>query len=143
MSPLSLVVMIVVVAVASANKVVPGHEPLHAVHPAEDSAEVEKHFNPTVQALEHGQHKLTFKNDEGQESCLVCQPFQGCGCSDIAAIRCELKRLKEKLLRLHSLAHPTGQHSVHHELHSHAPVAPHQAPEPHHETLHAAVQPKH
>jgi len=73
---------------------------------SDNSLEVEKHYNPMVVALEHGQHKLSFKNDAGLDACLVCQPFQGCGCSEVAAIRCELKRLKQKLIRLQTLANP-------------------------------------
>jgi hypothetical protein len=70
------------------------------------SADVEHALNPTVHALEEGKHKLTYKSPEGKDACLVCNPFEGCGCSDIVAIRCELKRLKQKLLRLKSIADP-------------------------------------
>ena len=71
-----------------------------------DSADVESLLDPTVQSLPNGQHKLVFKGASGQEQCVVCQPFQGCGCRDVVAIRCELKRLKQKLLRLKRIAHP-------------------------------------
>jgi len=72
----------------------------------DNSGEVEKHYNPTVQALEHGEHKLTYINDAGHEACLVCEPFQGCGCTDVAALRCELNRMKQKLIRLRELTNP-------------------------------------
>jgi hypothetical protein len=77
--------------------------------PGMTSSDIEAHHNPTVHALEEGKHKLTYKGADGKDACLVCTPFSGCGCSDIVAIRCELKRLKQRLLRLKSLADPHHQ----------------------------------
>jgi len=95
---LIIVFFLVALAVAYGNVVV--------VKPGMTSADLEHHHNPTVHALEEGKHKLTYKGADGKDSCLVCTPFSGCGCSDIVAIRCELKRLKQKLLRLKSIADP-------------------------------------
>lgn len=77
------------------------------------SADVEALLDPTVHSLANGQHKLVYKGESGKEQCVVCQPFQGCGCRDVVAIRCELKRLKQKLLRLKRIAQPHKR--SHHE----------------------------
>lgn len=78
-----------------------------------NSADVEALLDPTVHSLANGQHKLVYKGESGTEQCVVCQPFQGCGCRDVVAIRCELKRLKQKLLRLKRIAQPHKR--THHE----------------------------
>lgn len=70
------------------------------------SADVEALLDPEVSSLPKGQHKLVFTGANGKEQCVVCQPFQGCGCRDVVAIRCELKRLKQKLNRLKRIASP-------------------------------------
>lgn len=70
------------------------------------SADVEALLDPEVSSLPHGQHKLVFTGTNGKEQCVVCQPFQGCGCRDVVAIRCELKRIKQKLNRLKRIASP-------------------------------------
>jgi len=75
------------------------------------SADVESLLDPVVYGLEENQHKLVYTGPEGKEACLVCQPFQGCGCSDIVGIRCELKRLRKKLHRMKAMVDPTAPHT--------------------------------
>ena len=112
-----LIVALVVVAFAVATQATkPQPRPRPAVLKKStplNSADVEALLDPTVQSLANGQHKLVFKGASGQEQCVVCQPFQGCGCRDVVAIRCELKRLKQKLLRLKRIAQPHKR--SHHE----------------------------
>ena len=111
-----LIVALVVVAFAVATQATkPQPRPRPAVLKKSElnSADVEALLDPTVQSLANGQHKLVFKGASGQEQCVVCQPFQGCGCRDVVAIRCELKRLKQKLLRLKRIAQPHKR--SHHE----------------------------
>jgi len=110
MNKLIIAFFVVAVAVAYGNVVV--------VKPGMTSSDIEAALDPKVHPLEDGAHKLTYKGANGQDTCLVCQPFQGCGCSDIVAIRCELKRLKQKLLRLKNIAEP---HHAHHAEPHHAP----------------------
>jgi len=105
MYKLIIAFFVVAMAVAYGNVVV--------VKPGMTSSDLEAHHNPVVHALEEGKHKLVYKDPHGKDSCLVCQPFQGCGCSDVVAIRCELKRLKQRLLRLKNLADPHFTHIEH------------------------------
>jgi len=106
-----LIVALVVVALAVAAQGTPQKN--YATKTPMNSADVEALLDPTVESQANGQHKLTYKGVNGQQQCVVCQPFQGCGCRDVVAIRCELKRLKQKLLRLKRIAQPHKR--SHHE----------------------------
>jgi len=100
---------VVAVAMASAN----------VLSSSASSADVEKDLSPTLHALDNGQYKLVFKSPDGKDTCSVCSPFEGgCGCSEIVAIRCELKHLKQKLIRLNKISDP-HQHASHAQ-HAHA-----------------------
>jgi len=98
-------IVLALVAVACATKIAPPHH-------VQTSADVEAALDPVVKSVGDGKHKLVYKAADGAEKCLVCDPLShgGCGCGDIVAIRCELKRLKQKLLRLKSIANPHHAH---------------------------------
>jgi hypothetical protein len=57
---------------------------------------------PHVTGLAKGVIKI-----EDQGSCTMCTPFSegGCGCADIAALRCKLNTMKQKITQLESYAH--------------------------------------
>jgi len=96
--------LLAVTAICAANKIVPQKR----VVPEQSSADLEKALDPVVKNIGEGQHQLVYTGPDGKEACLTCNPFSigGCGCTDIVAIRCELKRLKQKMLRLKSIANP-------------------------------------
>jgi len=98
-----LLIVLALVAVCCAHKIVP-----KTSQPEQSSADLEKALDPIVSNIGEGQHKLVYTGPDGKEACLTCNPFSigGCGCTDIVAIRCELKRLKQKMLRLKSIANP-------------------------------------
>jgi hypothetical protein len=93
-----------VVAVASAN-ILPAKQ-------IEDSAELERKYQPEVTALAHGVHKLTYKNELKQEECMMCQPqttdekdsSHKCGCTEIAAIQCQLRSMRQTVEAMKSVA---------------------------------------
>jgi len=74
------------------------------------SADVESLLDPIVHGLEENQHKLVYSGPDGKDACLVCQPFQGCGCTDIVGIRCELKRLRKVMHRMKAIVDPIPPH---------------------------------
>jgi hypothetical protein len=73
---------------------------------AEDHASADKEslLDPAVYGLMEIPHKVLYNGPDGKETCLLCQPPEKCGCTDIIGMRCETKRLKNKLHRLKAMA---------------------------------------
>jgi len=104
-----VLLLVAAAAVANANVVAVQAQPGKPV----TSADTEDLYNPTVHVLPDGEHKLVYQ-DKGVEQCLVCQPHaDGCGCGDIIGVRCDMKRLKQKLLRLKNIAAQLYAHPQH------------------------------
>jgi len=108
----SIIVLLVVAtfAVVNSHKILAKSPPVH--HKPLSSADVEAMLDPVVHA-DQSAKKLFYTDNAGKEQCLTCQPFQGCGCADIVGIRCELKRLRQKLMRMRSMADPNA--APHHD----------------------------
>jgi len=104
-----LIALLLVTAAAVANANVVAVQPSKAL----TSADHENLYKPIVHVLPHGEHKLVY-HENGEEQCLLCQPFaDGCGCGDIIGVRCDMKRLKQKLLRLKNIAAQLHAHPQH------------------------------
>jgi len=105
----SLIALLVVASVLVVN----GHKILaEKEHKPLTSADVEALLDPVVTSLQQNSHKLAYTGPDGKEQCVTCQPFQGCGCNDVVGIRCELKRLRQKLHRMKAMAaNPDAVHS--------------------------------
>jgi len=109
MSPITAVLLVCLVAVASAT--------VPAIHEA-DSSELMHKFHPEVTSLAHGVHQLHYKNELGKEACLTCEPTTSdpkdpahkCGCADIAALQCQIKTLRKEVDQAHAIASQAANH---------------------------------
>jgi len=98
MNWLLALLVVATLAVVNANVVAQSH----------GSEEHESLLDPHVYNLIENPHKVHYNGPDGKEVCLLCQPSDKCGCSDIIGMRCEVKRLKKKLHRLKAMVDPTS-----------------------------------
>lgn len=110
----------------------------HAAH-VPTSAELEHKHNPLVEGTDGG-HKLQYKDEAGKDACLVCESNKDCACNDIVSIRCEAKRLMQKLRRLKNIANPHA-HAHSHGVPAHPKAADHPTPAVTPAVIKAAVLP--